>query len=90
MSGIWTLSYHIVFNYLNSRNDYRLFKVWMKLTLEVPVKNDEDYRVAGIPKEKNKKFWSTEDRVNYVWFRVANWYIVILSLVFSSQLFFVR
>ena len=90
MSGIWTLSYHIVFNYLNSRNDYRLFKVWMKLTLEVPVKNDEDYRVAGMSKEKNKKFWSTEDRVNYVWFRVANWYIVILSLVFSSQLFFVR
>ena len=90
MSGIWNLFYHFVFNYLNAKNDYRLFRFWMKLTLELPVKSDGDYRVTGLPTEENKKFWLTENHVNYVWFRVTNYYCIALSLIFSSQLFFVR
>ena len=87
---LWALSFHFVFNYLNARNNYRLFKVWMKLTLELPAKVERDYRVAGLPTEENKKFWSTENRLNYIWYRVINGYACFIGAVFSTQLFYVR
>lgn len=62
----------------------------MQLTLELPVKSDKDYQVAGLKQEKNKRFWLSENRFNDVWYRALNWYIAIISVVYSCQLFFVR
>lgn len=90
LTGLLTCSYHLVFNSFNSRNDYRLFKFWMKLTLELPVKSDRDYRVAGLSQKENKKFWLSENHVNYVWYRVMNWYILFIGFIYSSMLFYVR
>lgn len=86
----WGPSYHLVFNHINARNDFRLLRFWMQLTLELPVKSDKDYQVAGLTQEENKKFWLTESRINHVWYRAMNWYVAIISVVYSSQLFFVR
>ena len=90
IAAIWSLFFHFVFNHLNSKNDYRLYKVWMKLTLELPVSSDRDYRVAGLSVEENKKFWLMENRVNHIWSQVINYYTAFVSLIFSSQLFFVK
>ena len=88
--AVWAPFFHLSFNYLNAKNDYRLFKFWMKLTLELPVKSDSDYQVAGLSQEENKRFWSTENRINNVWYRAINWYIAFISIVYNAQLFLVR
>lgn len=90
IAGAWSLSFHYVFNYLNARGDYRLFKFWMKLTQELPAKSDQDYRVAGLSKRENQTFWAKENHVNYVWYRVVNWYTFFMSSTFCIQLFFVK
>lgn len=90
MSGLWTLLYHFVFNFLNAKNDYRLFKIWMKLTLELPAKSKKDYKVAGLSQEENQSFWLKESNGNQLFFRAVTFYSFSLSLIFSSQLFFVR
>ena len=89
-AGIWALFFHFAFNYLNARDDYRLMRFWMKQTLELPVKNDRDYKVAGLSIEENKKFWLTENHINHIYFRVINGYICFVAFIFSSQLFFVK
>ena len=90
IAAIWSLFFHFVFNHLNSKNDYRLYKVWMKLTLELPVKSDRDYRIAGLSMEENKKFWLMENRFNYIWSKIFPWYVGGIATVWSSQFFFVR
>ena len=90
IASFWILSFNFSFNYENAKDDCRLFKFWMNLTMELPVKSEDDYRVAGLPREINKKFWSTENYVNYVLYRVLNWYIAFISLVYSHQLFMTR
>lgn len=88
--SLWSLSYHLVFNWLNARNDFRLFKFWAKLTLEQPAKSDRDYQVAGLGVADNKRFWMKEDAFNHLCNRAINWYIIVLSLALCSQLFFVE
>lgn len=90
ISGLWSLSFHFVFNGLNAKNDYRLLKFWMKLTMELPVKSDEDYRVAGLSQDENKSFWLKEKHVNQVWNVFMNIYIACIGLTLSSQLFLVK
>lgn len=90
VSALWALYFHFVFRHLNAKEDYRLFKFWMKLTLELPVKSERDYRVAGMSKEENKQFWLRENHINTICYRVVNWYTFILCLMFSFQLFLVK
>ena len=90
IAGFWALGFHVVFNFLNTRRDYRLFKFWMKLTHELPAKSDSDYQVAGLSPEENKLFWSKERSVNRIWYRGMNCYIALTSFTYSSQLFFVK
>ena len=90
VAALWGLSFNYVFSWLNTRNDYKLFRIWMRMTLEIPVKNNRDYRVPGLSGKKNKRFWQTEDYVNRIWYRVFNGYIIFISLFFGLQLFFVR
>ena len=51
MAGLWALCFHFVFNYLNAKNDYRLMRFWMKLTLELPIRSDKDYKVMGLSRD---------------------------------------
>ena len=88
-SCFWAVFIHFA-AYFNARNNHQLYKFWMKLTFELPVKNERDYRVAGLSRRKTKEFWSNESDFNRVWNRTVNCYIVITSLVFCSQLFSVR
>ena len=92
IAGLWGIHFHFIFpfNYLNGKRNYRLLRFWMKLTLELPVKSDSDYRVAGLSSMENKKFWVLENYVNRVWFLAMNWYMAIISLPFCSQLFFIK
>ena len=62
----------------------------MKLTFELPAKSEEDYEVAGLSREENKKFWLEENYVNYVWFRVFNFYVMVIGIIYCFQLFLVK
>ena len=90
MAGLWALFFHFVFNYLNAKNDYRLMRFWMKLTLELPVKSDQDYKVMGLSRKENKAFWTKENYFNRLWNRTLNCYIVCIGFTFSSLLFLVK
>lgn len=59
------------------------------MTFEVPAKSDDDYEVIGLPKERNRKFWEMEQRINYVWYRVINVFLAFAVVVFNAQFFFV-
>ena len=61
----------------------------MKLTHELPEKNVKDCPEASLSQEESK-FWSTENSVNRIWFRVTNWYLGIQWLLFSAGHFLVR
>ena len=83
----WLLSVHICFNRLNARNDYHLFRVWMRISLEFLV---ETGIVTGLSREKNRLFWEAEDRFNVRFSRILNVYLFVSCIVFPIQLFFVR
>lgn len=85
----WGLSLHLAFNYLNSKDDFHLFRVWMKASQELPVRSEEDYEVVGLPREENKAFWLTEKRLNSLWIKVSSSFIFLSCIVFSAQLFLV-
>lgn len=88
--SLWMLALHFVFNKLNTRKNYHLFKKWMKLTYEMPVNSDDDYEVVGLPREENRRFWEAEDRFNYRYLGlVATGCLVVIAFVFDAQLFFV-
>ena len=83
----WALAHHWAFNHINGRNNYELFRKWMRLSGELPTNGDR--QVVGLS-EENANFWSKESHFNYYWYRVVSWSNVVLCLVFSVQLFIVR
>ena len=85
----WGLSLHWTFNYLNARNDFHFFRVWMRITQELPAKSEQDYEVIGLPREENKRFWQMEKRLNSLWLKVSSGFIGVSCIVFSGQLFLV-
>ena len=60
----------------------------MKLTQEIPAKSDRDYKVAGLSRAENKRFWLTEDLVFYYFHRVLGVFLV-LFVVMVESLFFI-
>ena len=91
VAGLWGFSFNYVFSWLNARKDYKLFRVWMRMTREeLPAKSERDYRVAGLSRIENKQFWETENYVNRLWCRMLNYYIALSGFTFTIQLFFVK
>ena len=90
IGSCWSLSFSIAFSYLNARKNYLLFKLWVKLTHELPENSENDFKVAGLSQEENKKFWLMENNLNQIWYRLLSWYIVLIGFTYSSQLFFVK
>ena len=86
----WAISVHLIFNHLNTRNDYHLIRAWMKISYELPAATDRDYQVVGLSREKNKNFWLAEDAFNARYNRIMNVSLLVSCVVFSMQLFFVR
>lgn len=48
----WQFCIYFILNYAIDRDDLRK---WLKLTYEVSVKEDNDYRVPGLSLKENKK-----------------------------------
>ena len=82
----WGIAHHVVFNHLNAKNDYYLFKQWMYLTQELPTSD----RPFAITKEENNQFWRTADWFNGLFVRLVNYSIVPLSTVIAVGLFVVH
>lgn len=55
----------------------------------MPARSEDDYEVIGLPKEENRKFWAIEQKVNYVWYRMINGFLMFALIVFNAQFFFV-
>lgn len=87
--GSWMLSISFVYNYLNNKRE-NLVLFWLSLTYEIEVKNDNDYKVMGLSKEKNKKFWTKENELNHQFFKTINLFALITNLIFDSQYFLLR
>lgn len=62
---------------------------WMKITYEIPAKSDRDYRVIGLSRAQNKKFWTEEKRTNARWYRSMNYVLGLAYCIFNVQYTFV-
>ena len=62
----------------------------MFLTQEIAPKNDSDYKLVGLSKEENEKFWRIEDRFNRIFYRSSSALIIWFSIIISFCLFLVR
>lgn len=87
ISASWLFWIHVIFNDVNSRNDYHLFRVWLKMSNELPVKSDRDYRTIGLSRVENKKFWMAEDRFNHLYYRLINVALPFICVIVSGQIF---
>lgn len=86
VASSWLFWIHIIFNHVNTRNDYHLFRVWMKMSNET--KREEDDRVIGLSRRENKKFWLAEDRFNHIYYRIVNFSLFFSYFIFGCQHFF--
>ena len=76
----WVICLNVIFNHLNTRRDYHLYRRWMRLTLEIPAKKEDDYKTVGLSTEMNKKFWKAVEVFNY------NWNLAVNALIFGFSL----
>ena len=87
--SLWLISLFIIYNHLNNRKP-NLILLWMKMSYEIPAKNEDDYKVIGLSQNMNKDFWSNEDAFNHRYNRLLVILSLIIALMFSFQLFFHR
>lgn len=81
----WHFWLQWVFNHHNSKGDYRLYKLWLRMTNEMP-----GYQVVGLSWELNEQFWQLEDTVNYWWNRGVLGTYIVFCLAFNLQHFLIR
>ena len=62
----------------------------MRLTQEIPAESDPNYKLVGLSKEENDKFWQTERWFNQIFYRSANCALAFFSIIISGLLFAVR
>ena len=84
--SFWLTSLFITYNYLNNYEP-NLILFWMKMSYEIPAKNEDDYKVVGLSQNINKNFWSKEDAFNHRYSRVVGILSLITALAFCVQLF---
>ena len=82
------VSLHLVFNYLNAKNDYRLLRTWAIISQEMPAKKRR--QALACSKEENRLFWAAERKFNRIWVRTMNGFFVVLCVVFNLGLFLSR
>ena len=83
--AVWLTALQIVFNWLNARQDYALYRKWAKLSGEMPGKQNS--RVPGISRAENEKFWQSEDQFTYRCSRAIYFSLFGFSFVYSAMLF---
>ena len=89
-AGCWIAFHFVIFNHLNAKNDYRLYRLWLKLTQELPAKTDQDYKVAGLAKEENTKFWLNENYITQVGYRTITGAIFLFLASVNTLFFYIR
>ena len=62
----------------------------MRLSYEIPVKSERNYRAVGLSTEENKRFWLVEDRFNQIYHHFLLFTIFIYCLAYNAPLFFGR
>lgn len=80
------ITIHWGFNY--AKRSHRLLFQWIQLSGELQTGEDEN-DMAGLSNEENTAFWLLERRLNLLWYRTINVVLLIFSIIFSAQLFFV-
>lgn len=85
---LWLIAMHIIFDHLNAKNDFELYKLWMKLTFEMPRQNERYWRLAGVSRTENRTFWLTQNRFNYYFHRVL--YASLIAFSFLYNLMFLK
>lgn len=86
----WLLCVHLCFTRVNARDNYYLYKLWMRISFEIPAKSERDYKVVGLSRKENKRFWAAEDEFNARFSKVTNVVLFVSCFVFPIQLFFVK
>lgn len=86
----WMFFTHTSFSYLNAKKSFYLFKLYFKLTQELPAKSDRDYKVAGLSVEENKSFWRSEQRFNDRYYRFLGFALYGVYVVYCSVYFLIR
>ena len=61
----------------------------MKLTYEIPVKSEREYRIAGLSRKRTKEFFEKEDKFLVHFNRLMNLALFASFGIFPAQLFFV-
>ena len=62
----------------------------MRISFEIPAKSERDYKVVGLSRKENKRFWAAEDEFNARFSKVTNVVLFVSCFVFPIQLFFVK
>ena len=60
------------------------------MSYEIPAKNEDDYKVIGLSKKKNKDYWLKEDRFCYIHSIVYNINILVTCLAFNLPIIFIK
>lgn len=87
---LWLIAIHIIFIHLNARKNYQLYRSWMKLTFEKRIDSEHGWRVAGLSRTENRKFWLTENRFNFYFYWVLYISLFIFSFFFNAMFFVIR
>src|SRR5699024_8304703 len=64
-----------------------LYKVWMKLTFEMPRRKDRYWRVAGLSRTENRSFWLRQNQFNYYFHRVLYAALIAFSFLYNLMFF---
>ena len=62
----------------------------MRLSLEMPVRQEQDYEVPALSREENKTFWLAEQQFNLNCFRLIYSALFVANLLFNAMLFVVH
>ena len=78
---------YLVFIHMNARNDYDLFRKWMRISGELSVNNKGDCQVVGMSSKEYKNFWSKERNFNFFWYWAVSGFNLIVGLLHCVPLF---
>lgn len=82
---------HVIFNHLEGRRkNYQLYKWWVRWTFEMPINDERDWRVAGLSRTENRRFWLRENRFNYYFYKIMNISMFVFNFFFTGTLFVVH
>ena len=83
----WQISHHFIFCHRNAKNDYYRFRYWLRMTGEIP--GAHNYRAIGVSESERKQFWRAQDRFNFYYYRVVNYFFLVGFSLVNLQYFLI-